>query len=127
MSKLKKPAEKKEASYEHDHRSVMAETNKGARKAIPLAKARSKRQERHSVHQALVQPEAIDADDADEVEDEAEVIETAVANTKLKRLKGFKKVPSIPLGEMVAEKLVRRAPAEKKPEAKRAKKAAKKK
>jgi hypothetical protein len=122
MSKLKKPAEKKEASYEHDHRSAEAETNKGARKAIPLAKARAKRAERHSVHQALVQPEAIDADDADEVEDEAEVIETAVANTKLKRLKGFKKTPAVRLGDLVAEKLASRAPGAKKPPPKPAKK-----
>jgi hypothetical protein len=69
-----------------------------------------------------VQPEAIDADDADEVEDEAEVIETAVANTKLKRLKGFKKTPAVKLGDVVAEKLASRAPGARKPKAMPAKK-----
>jgi hypothetical protein len=104
LSKIKKPTEKKELSYAHDRRNAFGESTHAARKAIPRAKARTHRAERHQVHQAMHLTELAVLTDGEVAED----AETALAEAKLQRLHGFKKIPDAPLGEIVAKKIQKR-------------------
>jgi hypothetical protein len=105
VSKIKSPEEKKAASHALDRRNTYRESPHGARKSIPRGRARVHRAERHAVRQALHQSERADQGDTEA----SELAETAVAETKLQRLKGFKKVPDTPLGVVVRRKTERRA------------------
>src|SRR5437762_13804963 len=53
LMKKRTPQEKKELSYNRDHRNVYGEAPHGARKNIPLRKAIRNRANRHVANQAL--------------------------------------------------------------------------
>jgi hypothetical protein len=103
MSKLKTPRAKKVASLERDRRTSPGKSSKAARKIIPRAKARTQREERRAVHQAVAVPDRLTSDEG------AERAETLVAQARNdQRSKGFRKNPDLPLGEVIASKRKRR-------------------
>lgn len=103
MSKVKNPKEKKELSLKKDRRNTYGESPHAARKSIPQNKARQHREERHAANQILREAKYASAD-----EQIAKVENNIKAKTKKKRLKGFKKYPDTPLGEVIKQKIKRR-------------------
>lgn len=104
MSKLKTPQEKKHASLTHDRRNAYGESPHGARKSIPRNKALARHGARRAANRPLVQTrDGTDADLLDAME------HMARTQGRLKRLRGFRKVPDAPLSEVIAHKKHRRA------------------
>ncbi len=92
MSKIKNPQEKKKKSYQKDCRNDYGENDKGSRKNIRKGKQRSSKLFRSaSTKLKSLTKYSVDEDLALEMENEIESTE------KIKRLKGFKKVPDRPL------------------------------
>ncbi|WP_299022609.1 hypothetical protein [uncultured Photobacterium sp.] len=99
MSKVKNPQEKKCKSYEKDCRNVYGENDKSSRKSIRRNKQlASKLSRSSSSNLALLANHDLDEDFVLEVESNIK------ASEKVKRLKGFKKVPDRPLGGYLANK-----------------------
>ncbi len=89
--KTRSPQEKKALSLTKDRRNGYGENDKGSRKTIPAAKARGHRIARHKDKQALGD------------------VEAAVELVPLIRRKpDWKKVPDVPLGEVIASSLAKR-------------------
>jgi hypothetical protein len=103
VSKVKSPSEKKRLSLELDRRNSYRENDKASRKNIPRSKARSHRDERRAVTQALLGavassshvPEAIDAQ--------------ARSTARKKKVAAFKKTPDQPLHTFIVKQAVRAA------------------
>ena len=96
MTTAKTPQEKKALSLKRDRRNVYGESTKGTRVGIPRSKQQSKQAERRAAKQPLLvvrggvdEQQALSAQDA-----------SSIAAT-VKRRKGFKKVPDLPLGEVL--------------------------
>jgi len=104
VSKVKSPREKKRLSYEHDRRNTYGENQKSSRKNIPRSKQRSHQGERRTVRQPLIAAQGVVAD---EVADEAQL--QALRKVRIKRLKGFRKSPDSPLGEIIERRLRKQA------------------
>jgi hypothetical protein len=103
MSKLKNPRAKKAASLSRDRRNADGENSKAARKNIPRAKARTHREQRRAVHQAIAAPA--------ELVSETGLVHAENLVTKATRdakAHGFRKKPDVPLGEVLADKRERR-------------------
>jgi hypothetical protein len=103
VSKVKSPEEKKRLSYERDRRNVYGENSKSSRKNIRRGKQRTHQDERRSVRQSLATPKVTDEAAGDEAEARSAI------RSRFARLKGFHKHPDRPLGEVVGDKLIRRA------------------
>jgi hypothetical protein len=103
MSKLKNPRAKKLASLKRDRRSVTGEKSKVSRKSIPRAKARTHREERRAVHKAVAKPAELQLDFGLEQAENA-----VVKAARDAKAHGFKKVPDVPLGEVIETKQKRR-------------------
>lgn len=99
MSKIKTPQEKKRQSYENDRRNSYGENHKSSRRNIPLSKQRSHQDERRAVRQALI---GAHGDVANDAADEAQ--SQALIKGRVKKLRGFRKWPDRPLGEVVARR-----------------------
>ena len=104
MSKTKTPQDKKQQSYELDRRNTYGENQKSSRKNIPRSKQISHQDERRSVRQALL---AAEGGVTSEVADEAQ--SRVLIKGRMKKLKGFRKSPDSPLGEVVKRRLRKRA------------------
>jgi hypothetical protein len=99
MSKVKTPREKKDLSLERDRRNRYGENDKASRKRLPLKKQEGRQRERSSVKMALGQLKGeIQPDFADQVESEVRT------RTVTLRRKAPKKVPDVPLGEVLRRK-----------------------
>jgi hypothetical protein len=99
MSKIKSPSEKKRLSLKHDRRNTYGENSKSSRKSIAKSKQRRHMDERRGVGQLLDGLRGIvDEDAAAKVELEVKV---TIADS---RNRGFKKVPDMPLGLVLARK-----------------------
>jgi hypothetical protein len=96
VSTTKTPQDKKRQSYQHDRRNRFGENHKSSRKNIPRSKQRSHQDERRSVRQVLI---GVEGDIAHEVADEAQ--SQALIKGRVKKLRGFRKSPDRPLGEVV--------------------------
>lgn len=103
MSKLKNPRAKKAASLKRDRRSVYGENSKASRKNIPRAKARTHREERRAVHQAVAVPAELQMDLGLEQAENA-----VVKAARDAKAHGFRKEPDVPLGEVIETKQKRR-------------------
>ena len=104
MSKLKTPQEKKRQSYEHDRRNTYGENQKSSRKNIPRSKQLSHQDERRSVRQVLIVAQGeFSSDLADDAQSQT------LVKSRVKKLKGFRKSPDSPLGEVVKRHLRKRA------------------
>jgi hypothetical protein len=104
VSKVKTPQDKKRQSYELDRRNTYGENQKSSRKNIPRSKQISHQEERRSVRQVLVSAQG---DVTCEVVDEAQ--SQALIKGRMKKLRGFRKSPDSPLGEVVKRRLRMRA------------------
>jgi hypothetical protein len=104
MSKVKTPQDKKQQSYELDRRNTYGENQKSSRKNIPRSKQLSHQDERRSVRQTLLSAQG---DVTSEVADEAQ--SRVLIKGRIKKLKGFRKSPDSPLGEVVKRRLRKRA------------------
>jgi hypothetical protein len=104
VSKVKTPQDKKRQSYELDRRNTYGENQKSSRKNIPRSKQLSHQDERRSVRQVLV---SVHGGVTREVADEAQ--SQAMIKGRMKKLKGFRKLPDSPLGEVVKRRLRKRA------------------
>ena len=94
MKKLT-PPEKKELSYERDHRNVYGNAPHAARKSIPLRKALRNRANRHSQNQQVkYQGPAPEQDLSDELE----------SLIHHRAPQEWEKYPDAPLREVVAKK-----------------------
>ena len=100
MSKVKTPQEKKRLSYAHDRRNTYGENQKSSRKNIPRSKQLSHQAERRVVRQVLTGSQGSVADEA-----QSQVIEKG----RLQNLWAFRKSPDTPLGEVVKDRLQKRA------------------
>jgi hypothetical protein len=89
--KTRSPQEKKALSLQKDRRNGYGESDKGSRKTIPAAKARSHRSLRHADKQAL-----------GDVDAASEVVPLTLAKP------AWKKSPDVPLGEVIASGLAKR-------------------
>jgi hypothetical protein len=101
VSQRRTPAEKKQLSYERDHRNVYGENDKASRKSIPLRKRLGARADRKRASQALAPgmvPSQIE--DGDHVD--AELLPQ-------RDPRQWRKQPDASLGDHVAKKLKRRA------------------
>lgn len=103
VSKVKSPNEKKALSLKRDRRNTDGENPAASRKGIRHGKQRSHMGERRAVNQILNQlresageGEAVHAD----VRVKVRVVE--------RKYKAFKKLPDVPLGEVIKRKLARR-------------------
>ena len=101
MSKVKTPQDKKRQSYELDRRNTYGENQKSSRKNIPRSKQLSHQDERRSVRQVLVSA-------LGSVTDTDETQSQALVKGRKKKLKGFRKSPDSPLGEVVKRRLRKR-------------------
>ncbi|MDC8014439.1 hypothetical protein [Tahibacter soli] len=100
MSKIKSPEIKKRLSLMRDCRNAYGESPHGARKAIPKRQATRRRQERRIAAVLLSQVSGV------AVADNLNAIENDVkAGMRAKRLNGFRKLPDMPLGEVVRRNL----------------------
>jgi hypothetical protein len=101
VSKVKTPQDKKRRNYELDRRNTYGENQKSSRKNIPRSKQLSHQDERRSVRQVLVSAlgSVRDADDAQS---------QALIKGRMKKLKGFRKSPDSPLGEVIKRRLRKR-------------------
>jgi hypothetical protein len=106
LSTIKTPQDKKRQSYEHDRRNTYGENQKSSRKNIPRSKQRSHQDERRSVRQVLG---SVQGNIAGEVADEAQ--SRALIKGRMKKLRGFRKSPDRPLGEVVERRLRRQTAA----------------
>ncbi len=97
----KSPQEKKRLSLQKDRRNTYGENDKGSRKAIPRAKAKSRRAVRKTAKDDL--HKLISAADA-----EADAMESTLSTPRLQK-GAWRKSPDTPLGEVVKRKLKRRA------------------
>jgi len=104
MSKIKTPQDKKQRSYELDRRNTYGENQKSSRKNIPRSKQLSHQDERRSVRQALLSAQG---NVTGEVADEAQ--SQVLIKGRMKKLKGFRKAPDSPLGQVVKRRLRKRA------------------
>jgi hypothetical protein len=104
LSTIKTPQDKKRQSYEHDRRNIYGENHKSSRKNIPRSKQRSHQDERRSVRQILI---GVEGDVAHEIADEA--YSQALTKGRMKKLRGFRKSPDRPLGDVVERRLRNRA------------------
>lgn len=103
MATTRTPQEKKALSLQRDRRNVYGESTKGTRVGIPRSKQQSKQAERRAAKQPLIAASNLldeqllmDAQDA-----------SVVAGSQRRR-KGFRKLPDLPLGEVLRlRKLVR--------------------
>jgi hypothetical protein len=96
MEKVKTPQDKKALSLKRDRRNVYGESTKGTRIGIPRSKQQSKQAERRAAKQPLL---AVSGD-VDEQSALAAQDASVIAGT-LKRRKGFRKSPDLPLGEVL--------------------------
>jgi hypothetical protein len=104
VSKVKTPQDKKRQSYELDRRNTYGENEKSSRKNIPRSKQLSHQDERRSVRQVLVSAQGgVTCEVADEAQSQA------LIKGRMKKLKGFRKSPDSPLGEVVKRRLRKRA------------------
>ncbi len=94
------PQEKKALSYAKDRRNDFGESDKAARKAIPLRKAMENRQDRRKTAQAMGSLQLLS-------EEAAELLESS-ARHDINRVGGWRKSADTPLGEHVATALVAR-------------------
>jgi len=96
MSKVKNPQDKKKLSYSRDRRNAYGESDKGSRKTIRRNKRISIQAERSKKAKlsSLVYRK-FDEDYAGQVEND---FKSAI---KLRRLRGFRKYPDLPLGEYI--------------------------
>lgn len=96
MARAKSPQEKKALSLKHDRRNVYGESTKGTRVGIPRSKQRSKQSERRAAKQPLL---AVSGD----IDEQSALIaqDASFAAGTLKRRKGFRKSPDLPLGEVL--------------------------
>ena len=96
MSKIKNPQEKKKLSYSRDRRNAYGENDKSSRKSIRRNKRLSSQAERSKSTKlrSLIHGK-YDADYAAGVEID---FKSAV---KLRRVRGFRKYPDLPLGEYI--------------------------
>lgn len=99
MSKVKLPTEKKKLSLERDRRSTYDGSSKAGRRLVPVAKARSHRQERHAVNSTLAQTDTT-APEATEL--------VASVRGKQKELRSFRKTPDESLGSHLARRNTRK-------------------
>src|SRR5689334_12163571 len=97
----KTPQQKKQESYDKDRRNVYGEANKASRKALRKRKRKPNRAERRAVHQTVRSP----TDGAD-----LEHLERLDAEATMKRggRTRWRKVPDVPLAEVVEARLRRR-------------------
>jgi hypothetical protein len=104
MSKIKSPREKKALSLERDRRNTYGENPAASRKGIRRGKQRSHMEERRTVGKILSQLK-------DLAEEEAATESDVLAKTAIVKSsrKAFKKTPDSPLGEVIKQKLARRA------------------
>lgn len=91
--KYRSPEEEKRLSYERDCRPSYGNSDKAARKAIPLRKAIENRQDRRRASQALGKFTAVDDEKADLIE--------SSARQDVYRVGGWRKGPDTPLGQCV--------------------------
>jgi hypothetical protein len=92
--KTRLPQEKKALSYAHDCHPSYGESNKGARKLIPLRKAQESRRDRRKVAQEVHILPTLD-------ESAADLIESS-ARHDMHRVGGWTKAADVPLGQVVA-------------------------
>ena len=92
---MKTPQEKKHLSYAKDRRNTYGENSKSSRKAIPAAKARANRIERHTQEQLLAS--TLKADDAEQLA----AVENRVRATQPRR---WRKFPDTALGLVLARR-----------------------
>jgi hypothetical protein len=78
---------------------VFGENSKASRKNIPRAKARTHREHRRAVHQAIADPDELSFDAG--LEDAEKAVAKAARDAKLH---GFRKQPDMALGEYLARK-----------------------
>ncbi len=96
MSKVKSPQEKKTLSLKHDRRNTYGENAKSSRKNIPKSKQQTHQRERRAVRGELA---AVRVDPSEEAATNAQ--RKAATKARLQKLKGFKKTPDTPLGEVL--------------------------
>jgi hypothetical protein len=98
MSKVTSPPEKKKKSLALDRRGTFDSSDKGNRKSLPRAKARSHREERRVIAQELSGAIASPSPQS------AEVIEAQVrSEARLKKVSAFRKQPDLALGIHIAK------------------------
>jgi len=102
VSTVKSPLEKKRLSLELDRRNSYRENAKASRKNIPRSKARSHRDERRSVAQALSGAVAAPTEALDVVDAQAR------STARKKKVNAFKKSPDQPLQTIIVKKEVPR-------------------
>ena len=101
MVRVKTQQEKKALSLKRDRRNVYGESTKGTRVGIPRSKQQSKQAERRVSKQPLLAVTgSVDEKSALTAQDES------IAAGTLKRLKGFRKMPDLSLGEVLRLKKV---------------------
>ncbi|MCC6740248.1 MAG: hypothetical protein IT452_14475 [Planctomycetia bacterium] len=96
MSRVKLPREKKRLQLERDRRNVYGENSKASRKNIPLAKARTHREERMKAREALAGTAGVPEEDR-----LIQLQKVAETRTKQARRHGFRKDPDRPLGKVL--------------------------
>lgn len=101
MAKARTPQDKKALSLKRDRRNVYGESTKGTRIGIP----RSKQQIKQAERRAAKQPFLGVSGDVDE-QTALAAQDASVAAATLKRRKGFRKSPDLPLGEVLRFKKV---------------------
>jgi hypothetical protein len=104
VSNVKSAKEKKALSLKRDRRNIYGENPQASRKGIRRGKQRSHMEERRSVGKILSHLRE-NAEESDAIE--ADVL-TKASIVKSKH-KAFKKMPDSPLGEVIKQKLARRA------------------
>lgn len=97
----KTPQEKKALSLRKDRRNTYGNNDKAARKIIPLRKAKEIRRNRHKNNQALAGIENLE-------EAAANLVESS-ALQDVHRVRGWRKSPDDPLGEVLESKAANRA------------------
>jgi hypothetical protein len=95
VSKLKNPHLKKQVSLERDRRSPTGEYEPSTKEKVALKKARLNRAHRHDVHQKL----HVDGSPVEELD--LDVLDDKVVTTQRER---FKKVPALPLIEIIEQR-----------------------
>jgi hypothetical protein len=99
MPERRLPQEKKQLSLDHDRRNDYHENNKASRKNIPKSKAQGQRRIRRTVNDKLPRGlEDVTTVDADAVDDRAKEVARKMS------LKRFRKLPDVPLREVLAKK-----------------------
>ena len=97
----KSPQEKKRLSLAKDRRNAYGENDKASRKNIPRNKALSRRAVRRTAVTALAQA-------ARSPDEHAEVVLSTLSTPRLQK-GDWRKCPDLPLGQVIAHKLQRRA------------------